>query len=113
MTHFERSLQLGRGSSLLESYSTETPAPVPDLPQVLAISVGGVSQFDVLFVSRTSSFFKRKSCLSFDVCCWAQHTILFALPSFETHLLLIQTHSCAILINQQVKCWGSDNNGQV
>ena len=88
MTHFERSLQLGRGSSEMQSYSTATPAPtVPDLSQVLAISVGGVSQFDVLFVSRTSSFFKRKSCLSFDVCCWTQHTILFALPSFETHLL--------------------------
>ena len=34
-------------------------------------------------------------------------------PVFEAYLLWIQKHNCAILINQQVKCWGSDDNGQV
>jgi hypothetical protein len=60
MTHFERFLQLGRSSSQVDSYFTATPAPtVPDLSQVLAISVGGVSQCDI-FVRFANFFFLKE-----------------------------------------------------
>jgi hypothetical protein len=83
-------LQLGLGSTQPETYSTPTPAAlVPDLSSVLAISVGGVSQFVYCrSLHAVLRLFNENLVMvlfvNFFVFFFTQHTILFAsrtLPS--------------------------------